>query len=324
MKKSYISIQGLFPKLYKKIPGLIKGTYYAVTGNTGTGKTKFTKFLFVQHAYKYCKENDIPLHILYFALEESKEKFWITMLCDLLYQRYNVTITYYQYMGYHEGVTDQIRQYIKEVSPIIEDMKKYIHVFDMVSNPSGIKLTIERFMSNLGERIDGVIDEDEWGNKFKSFDFKYHNEKTHVLVVIDHVSLISPEKNQFTDCTTTHLAMSKWSEYVVKFICKKYQCIVCNVHQQQSSADNTENMKLDNLQPALSKFGDNLLIGRDYMVVFGIFNPARYKLTQKTYGGFNIEEMNGSFRELSVLKHRDGEDNIRVAMQFDGRINFYK
>ena len=83
-------------------------------------------------------------------------------------------------------------------------------------------------------------------------------------------------------------------------------------------------MKLDNLQPALSKLGDNLLIARDYMVVFGIFNPARYKLTQKTYGGFNIEEMKGSFREISMLKHRDGEDNVRVAMQFDGRINYYK
>lgn len=34
----FISIESVFPKLYTKFPGLIKGTYFAVTGNTGTGK----------------------------------------------------------------------------------------------------------------------------------------------------------------------------------------------------------------------------------------------------------------------------------------------
>lgn len=83
-------------------------------------------------------------------------------------------------------------------------------------------------------------------------------------------------------------------------------------------------MKLDNLQPSLNKLGDNKLVGRNYQNVFGIFNPARYKLTQKTYGGINIEEMKGSFREISLIKHRDGEDNIRVPMIFNGKINYFE
>lgn len=320
----FISIAELFPKLYTKIPGLIKGTYYAVTANSSVGKTKFTKFLFVTHAYKYCKANNIPLNILYYALEESKEKFWISMMCDLLYEKYGETITYYQYMKYHPGMTDAIENHIKELQPIIDDMQKYIHVIDFVFSPTGFFQNIKKFMLNFGERIEGVTDSDEFGNKWTSFDYKYYDEDTHVIVVVDHVSLITPEKNQFADCSTTHLAMSKWSEYVVKFICKKYKCIVCNVHQQSSQSESTENMKLDNLQPKLSSLGDNILIGRDYMSVFGIFNPSRYKLTQKVYNGMNIEKMEGSFREISLIKHRDGEDNIRVPMEFNGKINYFK
>jgi hypothetical protein len=35
MVNKFISIKELFPELYKTLPGLIKGTYYSVTGQTG-------------------------------------------------------------------------------------------------------------------------------------------------------------------------------------------------------------------------------------------------------------------------------------------------
>ena len=324
IKPKFISIAELFPRLYAKFPGIIKGSYSAVTAASGVGKTKFAKFLYVNHAYKYCKENKIPLHIIYFALEESKEKFWITLMCDLLMEKYGETITYYQYTGYHPGLTPEIEKHIKDLQPIIDDMKKHITVFDNIFNPTGMKIAVEKVMNNFGEKIEGVIEVDDWGNKNESFDFKYYNDDTHVLVVTDHISLISPEKNRFDDCSTVHLAINKWSEYVVKFICKKYKCCVCDIHQQEMAGDNTENMKLDNLQPSLNKLGDNKIVGRNYMNVFGIFNPARYKLTQKIYNRLNIEEMKGSFREISLIKHRDGEDNIRVPMEFNGKINYFK
>jgi len=34
----FISIEGLFPDLSKFLPGLIRGTYYCVTGATGSRK----------------------------------------------------------------------------------------------------------------------------------------------------------------------------------------------------------------------------------------------------------------------------------------------
>ena len=37
----HISIKDLFPALYNYIPGWIRGTYYCITGATGSGKSKF-------------------------------------------------------------------------------------------------------------------------------------------------------------------------------------------------------------------------------------------------------------------------------------------
>lgn len=324
VKPKFISFEGLFPRLYNQLPGLIKGTYYAITAATGVGKTKYTKFLLVDHAYKYCKANDIPLNILYFALEESADKFWITIACDLLYERYKTTITYYQYKRFHPGMTPEIEEQLKSIEPIIEDMKQYITVLDYISNPTGLFKTVRNHMDRIGVREDGIVEKDEFGNEYKSFNYTYDNPDTHVIVIVDHVSLMSPEKNQFSDCSTTHAAMSKWSEYVVRYICKKYQCIVCNVHQQQMSGDNVENLKNDNLQPAMSKLADNLLIGRDYHVVFSIFNPSKYKSTSKDYGGYDLTMLKDHFREISVLKHRDGKDSFSSPMYFNGKINYYK
>lgn len=71
----FISIEGLFPDLFKIIPGWIRGVYYCVTGATGSGKSKFARYAFAEWTYKYCTENLIPFKIIYFALEESVEFF---------------------------------------------------------------------------------------------------------------------------------------------------------------------------------------------------------------------------------------------------------
>ena len=291
-----------------------------------TAKTKFAKFLFVSHSYKYCKKHNIPLKIVYFALEESVEKFWITILCDMLYERYNKTITYYQYMGFHEGLTEEIKSYIDILQPELDEMKNFVEVVDYISSPTAMFKKVKDVMLTLGKVTKEVTDKDELGNTWKSFEYEHYNEKQIVIVVVDHAGLQSPEQSKLNNVGTLHLAMSKWSEYVVRYICKKFRCITCNVHQQLSSGDNEVNVNGNSslLLPSLSKFGDNLLIARDYMVVFGLFNPTRYQAYAKNYNGYNMEILKNKFRLLSLLKHRDGADNVTSPLYFNGEINYFK
>lgn len=229
----FISVEKLFPSLYQFIPGWIRGTYYCITGATGSGKSKFARFAFAEWTYKYCKENLIPFRVIYFALEESFDFFWTTILLDKLKEKTGISLTYYQYKGFHEGMTEAIQAEIDLLQPLIEDMKKYILVYDDVSNPTGLLKTIENVLKDHGQLIKGESFTDDEGNVITHKSFKYNDPDFHLVVVADHIGLLSPEKNNFALVNTLHLAISKWSEYVIKLICKRYNAIVVSVHQQE-------------------------------------------------------------------------------------------
>ena len=228
----FISIKDLYPDLYEYIPGWIKGTYYCITGSTGSGKSKFARYSFAEWTYKYCKANNIPFVVIYFALEESEDFFWTTLLLDRLHERFGIHLTYYQYKGFHPGMTDEILAQVKEILPDIEDMKKYIQVIDNVSNPTGLLREIEERLRPFGEMIMGEPIQDEEGNVIISKRFKYHDPNFQPVIVADHIGLLSPENNKFSAVNTLHLAITKWSDYVIKLICKRYSAIVASVHQQ--------------------------------------------------------------------------------------------
>jgi len=229
----FISIEKLFPSLFKFLPGWIRGTYYCITGATGSGKSKFARYAFAEWTYKYCKVNAIPFKVIYFALEESFEFFWTTITLDKLQERHGISLTYYQYKGLHEGMTPEIQLKIDEILPEVEDMKKYIIVYDDISNPTGLLRTIENELKEYGRLVKGESFVDDEGNEITHKTFKYNDPNFHLVVVADHIGLLSLEKNQFGPVNTLHLAISKWSEYVIKLVCKRYNCIVANVHQQE-------------------------------------------------------------------------------------------
>lgn len=324
LQPKFISIEGLFPDLFKIIPGWIKGVIHAITAGTGVGKTRFVKYAFLLHSYNFCKANNIPFFCIWFALEESAENFWISIAQDLLQERYGLELTYYQYVGMHSGFTDEHRRALEELQPELELMKKSILVYDHVSNPTGMYNTIKRFMASIGTRTDGILEEDEFGNKYISFDYVYNNPETQVMVVTDHMSLINPEKSAFGNVSTTHAAMAKFSEYCVKFIAKKYQCIVVSIHQQISDGDSTENMKMGRAEPTLDKLGVNKIIQQEYEVVFGIFNPAGVTPPITNHAGYNVTRFGDHFRTIRLLKHRKGKPDRIKAVYFHGVTNKYE
>jgi hypothetical protein len=316
MKPKFISIEGLFPDLFKIIPGWLRGTYYCITGSTGSGKSKFARYAFAEWTYRYCNEQMIPFKVIYFAMEESFEFFWTTIALDKLLEKTGISLTYYQYKGLHEGMTPEIQLEMDKILPEIEEMKKYIKVYDDISNPTGLLRTIQKELEEHGQIIEGETFVDEQGNKITHKSFQYNDPDFHLVVVSDHLGLLSPEQNKNALVNTLHLAISKWSEYVVKIICKRYNAVVVNVHQQEMAGENNDNFKLGRLEPSEAKLGDNKIIGRDYGVTFGLFNPIKYSLYN--YIGYDTKRFDDNFRTLHLIKHRNGSPNIVKAMWFEG------
>lgn len=280
------------------------------------GKTVWAKASFVLHGYNYCKENNLPFYCIYFALEESVEKFWVTITASLLKDRYNLELTYYQYKGFHAGFTDKHKQAIELLQPEIDEMKKQIHVYDYVSNPTGMYKTVQKFMETIGKKIMGIEQQDEHGNKFQSFEYQFSNPDTQCMVITDHLGLLTPEKNPYEQVNTVHLAMKKWSEYCVRYIAKKYKCIVVQIHQQDVSGDSAENIRMGRPEPTIDKLSLNKIISQDYYVLMGIFSPTRVNPPITKYGGYEMKDFKGYFRSIHILKHRDGEEGVIKPMLF--------
>lgn len=213
-------------------------------------------------------------------------------------------------------MTKEDYQQIQEVIPEVEDMKKYIIVYDSVSNPTGLLKTVEKELEGLGRVVKGETIIDEFGNEITKKEFVYNDPDFHLVVVADHIGLLAPEKNEFAPVTNLHQAIGKWSEYVIKLICKRYNAVTVSVHQQAMNGENNDNFKLGRLEPSETKLGDNLLVGRDYMVTIGLFNPIKYGLN--SYLDYNTRDFGDNFRTVHVIKHRNGIAGLAKAMWFDG------
>ena len=132
-------------------------------------------------------------------------------------------------------MTKEDYQIIQGLIPELDDMKKYVMVYDDVSNPTGLLKTVEKELDGIGRVVKGETIIDEFGNEITKKSFVYNDPDFHLVVVADHIGLLAPEKNEFAPVTNLHQAIGKWSEYVVKLICKRYNAICVSVHQQQMS-----------------------------------------------------------------------------------------
>lgn len=135
-------------RLEKYIPGIEQSTYYLVTANSGIGKSKLVRNLFIQSPYEYVKnhpEDDIKLDIIYFSLEESKEKVILSLISKYLYYRHRLSIGIkkLQSIGRHNTISPDVLEKIKEAKDYVNEFLERVQIVDYVRNPTG-KLIIFR------------------------------------------------------------------------------------------------------------------------------------------------------------------------------------
>lgn len=325
-----------FPKLSKVLPGIIKGTYYITTANSGVGKTQFTKYMFVRTPYDYVKahpEAGIKLKILYFALEESKEEFINSIIVAWLADTYGIEIDVLKLNSMLEPVEDSILEKVKEGRKYFEDLFEIVDVIDSVSNPYGLYKYCREYSNDNGEHLWTQLKlndetqrkyikhlEYEQSNKelWKYSHYEPHNEDEYVIIITDHISLLQPENGK-----TLHQTMSDWSvNYCRKQITKHWKYIIVNVQQQAAASEDIEHFKASKMEPSLSGLADNKLTARDALVVLGLFAPARYEIEK--YMGYDIKKFKDNFRSLIILKNRIGIPNHKLALYFDGAVNRFK
>lgn len=315
----YNSILGPWDRMNLRFPGFERGKYWIFTASSGIGKTKFTKFFYVLSVYNFCKRNNIPFKIKYFALEETREHFWLSIIINLLKVTYKIDTDIQKILSSGDNVLDlEIIKHIKLLEPLISDMLSSIEVIDSESNPTGIWKNVTKYALENG-RIERP---DEYTKLYKP-----NNSEEYVFVITDHISLLSPERDTVSkQKLSKHDTISKFSsEYCLKDFCKLYDYIVINIQQQSADKEKLEfsysgKSIEQKLEPSLDGLADNKLTQRDADFVWGLFSPARYSI--ESYNGYDITVLLDNYRCLKVLKDRHyGLANGNFHLYFDGATN---
>lgn len=316
-----------FNKLQTYVPGIVPGIMYKVTSHTGMGKTSFSKYLFVYQTMLYAIKNNINFKVIYLALEESEEEFLDDLFRHIVMRLKNIQLDKFSLMGASSKVLDKKElDAIKECQEVVSQISNNIFVIDNVYTADQMYSVCKKFASNWGK-----FDEDEDGN-VKSY--TPYDENQIVLVVADHISLISEQydsKNKiFLD---KRKVMSRWhTEICKREITKVWNWAVLNIQQQSMESATAQYTSrgdsiIDKVLPSIDGLADNKIVARDDYVILGLFGPNHYNFEK--YLGYPIKDgsdkaMGDNFRSLHFIKNRFGATNKIIATYFNGAYTYFK
>jgi replicative DNA helicase len=318
-------------KLDKAIGGVQGNTYYLIGGNTGTGKSAFVDHAFVLSPYaNYLQSNinsrynETPIikpRIFYYSMEISARKKIAKWVCHLMYERHKMIIDIKEVYSKQSILADEKYRLIKSCRDYIEGMMDYVHIFDSPINPFGIYKTVSSYMEKNGK-----ITEQKRLIKGEELSFKKYipNDPYEiVLVIVDHIGLLRPEK----EFRTKKEIIDHDSENAIS-LRNFFGVSRVSISQFNRELADIDRRRFTELSPQLEDFKNTGNASEDAEVVMTIFNPARYNLV--TYGGsgegtgFNLTLLGGRYRSASILKQRDGEDMLKLNLNFMGEAGHFR
>ena len=330
-----------FPRLSNFVPGIVKGIMYKVTAGSGVGKTQLTKALFVMAPLNYIRENPnskFKLKIFYFALEENESEFIDSLICNQLAVKHKLHIDPQMLRGMRENYVDEnTMKMIEDVEEDVQFFMDHIEVIDSVSNPTGMYKYCRTYSEKAGTHYwdDKVFTKKKADGTVESTTEKVYREyipndpNEHVIVIADHISLITEEYDKNTEkYLTKHQTMAKWSTHYCRGqMTKHWGWTVVNVQQQEQSSErqhytNTGRSVVQKTEPTLDGLANNKEIQRDDYVIISLYSPDRFGFDE--YNGYDIVRMRDTYRAIKILKNRLGVPNKYVSLLFDGATNRFK
>ena len=317
-----------FRRFSDDFPGIEQGKYYLISAATKVGKTQLASFLFLYNSvlYAYNHPDKVALRILYYPLEETQEAITLRFMSYLLYTLSKGEI--------RKSPVDL--KSVKEESPISEEILKLFdtepyksilkffedHVtFVPDRNPYGIFRQAQLYAENNGKTYTKTLEikDNKTGEIIDTKEvFDYYvpdNPKEYVMIMVDHVSLISTEGRM-----DLRESINKLSDNMIQ-LRNRYNYIPVIIQQQGQETTNLEAFKANKIRPTISGLSDSKYTAKDCNIMLGLTSPYMHELPE--YLGYDIKKLRNNVRFLEVVINRDGQSNGMVGLYFDGSCNFY-
>lgn len=287
-------------------------------------KTQIADWLFLYNTIQQVidKELNIRLKIFYFSLEMSKEEKMLAAFSNILYVKEGIRIAPKDLRSTKADniLSEEILELIASYEIYFKKIEEIVTFVDSIRNPTGIYKFVRDYANANGTQhkktinIKGELTEiDDW--------YEPNDPEEYVMVIIDHISLISQEVNEGRRMNLHESIVKLSSDYLIR-LRNKYRYIPVVIQQQASSQESVENMKVGRLKPSMDGLGDCKLTQRDANVIIGVFSPFRHEI--KEYYGYDITFLRDNIRFLEILGGREGGGGTMCPLYFDGAVNYFK
>lgn len=291
--------------------GIPKGVVIGVTSDANVGKTPFVKSI-VYSTFRSKERNpNIQTKILYFLIEERKDKFIDRCFTHFYKERYNTILPYSKLLS--NSKTPFTPAELKQIEELVEPVSKFIkdiNLFDNLYDPDEIYDVCCQYLEKRGKIEFREV------NKIKYIQsFKPHNPLEHYIIIVDHCNDLIYDGG----FKAKHDALTRWcTVYSALNLSKVANATVINVLQQ--SLDKTQYTSkgtkiISKLEPSKEGLGDNKQIYRSLDILLGLFAPSFFQIEE--YNNYDITQLHHNYRALLLLKNRDGKPRGTIDLILD-------
>lgn len=313
-----------FPRFEEENPGIEQGRYYLISANSKVGKTQIADWLFLYNTIQQVLENNlkIKLKIFYFSLEMTKEEKMLSAFANILYIKEGLRIAPKDLKSTKADriLSEDVLLIIEKYKPYFEKIEEIVEFIDDVRHPFGIYNLVREYALANGTVHYREIDIDGKITKVEDY-YEPNNPDEYVMIMIDHISLISPEKRNGVQLTLHESISVLSSDYLIK-LRNRFNYIPVVIQQQSAAQESVDNKKANKLKPSLDGLADNKLTGRDANVILGLFSPFRHEIPE--YMGYDVVFFKDNIRFLEIMGGREGGAGVTCPLYFDGAVNYFK
>lgn len=310
-KLTYLPIDGILPRLSDVIPGFTPSDYILITGASGSGKSRLTRFLFVKHVINMIIQYGINAKIMLNSTEETLEKIESTFVQSYLYRKFGINLGFYEIMHFRkpgQALSDEMTNKIREAWDHMNNVIRPYIDLSHEGNPYGFYKKVRNELANSGKFYNA---EDKQVDVGDMFEYYLHDDPHRFVIAIsDNLNNYSEEAGRNHEATLRYFSES----YCRNILCLKANCIVVNVQQQVGDKERIDaNFRGSNVAEKLYPSNGTLAhcthTHRDATVVLGIHKPQKYHRIMPYYAGYEVAK-NRNLTGLHILKTRESEPTI--------------
>lgn len=311
-----------FKRFRNDFCGIEQSCYYIITSFSKGGKSQITSYMFIFQSILFAYfSKSVDFKIIYFPLEETKERIMQRFMSWLLFKKSNRSMRVSPSElrstthAVDKGVIDRLRQF--DIQDVLQYFEDHVIFPTEAPNPTGIYKYCKQYAEDHGTVYKKTIQiKDELGQPQKVEVFDYYeqdNPDEYRMIIIDTINLIDTERGM-----NLKQSMDKLSEYLAKYLRNRYHYSPIVIQQQAFESEGNDAFKLGRVRPSAVGLGDSKYTARDGDIVLGLFSPFRFGITE--YFGYDVTILKDHLRFLEVIVNRNGEMGGILPLWFDGAV----